>query len=125
MTEDQEGGEPNRWKNCEACGKMLLKKIVVQLSRATGVKTQLLAAEPLILHVNARPHIADVATKKLRNYGWEVLHYASYSPPDFDLFPKLKEPMRGRSFPSLEELSTDAMVHELIDTRIKVLSWME
>ena len=28
------------------------------------------------------------------------------SPPDFDLFPKLKKPMRGRRFSSLEELST-------------------
>lgn len=28
------------------------------------------------------------------------------SPPDFDLFPKLKEPMHGRRYPSLEELST-------------------
>ena len=29
------------------------------------------------------------------------------SPPDFDLFPKLKEPMRGRCFSSLELLCTD------------------
>jgi hypothetical protein len=27
------------------------------------------------------------------------------SPPDFDLFHKLKEPMRGHHFPSLEEVS--------------------
>jgi hypothetical protein len=27
------------------------------------------------------------------------------SPPDFDLFHKLKEPMRGHRFPSLEEVS--------------------
>jgi hypothetical protein len=27
------------------------------------------------------------------------------SPPDFDLFPKLKEPMRGHHFSSLEEVS--------------------
>ena len=49
--------------------------------------------------------------QKLRNYGWELLPYMPYSPvtspPDFDLFPKLKEPMRGRRFPSLEELSID------------------
>ena len=50
-------------------------------------------------------------TKKLRAYGWEVLLHAPYSPekspPDFDLFPKHKEPMNGRSFSSLGELSTD------------------
>jgi hypothetical protein len=27
------------------------------------------------------------------------------NPPDFDLFRKLKEPMRGHCFPSLEEVS--------------------
>ena len=49
--------------------------------------------------------------KKLHDYGWEVLPHAPYSPdmsqPDFDIFPKLKEPIRERRFSSLEELSTD------------------
>jgi hypothetical protein len=38
-----------------------------------------------------------------------VLPHAPYSPdmspPDFELFPKLKQPMRGQRFSSLEELS--------------------
>ena len=71
-------------------------------------RPQLLMVGPLILHGNARPHIADVVTKKLRDYGWEVLPHAPYSldmsPPDFDVFPKLKEPMCGRRFSSLDEL---------------------
>ena len=66
---------------------------------------------PLILHDKARPHIADVVTKKLRDYGWEVLPHAPFSPdlsqPDFNLAPKLKERTRGRRFSTLEELSTD------------------
>ena len=58
-------------------------------------------AGPLILHDNARPHIADVVT----TYGWEVLPHAPYSP---DMSPpKLKEPMRGQCISSLEELSTN------------------
>ena len=73
-------------------------------------RSQLLVAGPLILHENARPYIADVVTTKFRDYGWEVLPYASYSPdvcsPDFHLFPKLKEPMHGR-FSSLDEISID------------------
>ena len=40
-----------------------------------------------------------------------MLSHALYSPgmrpPYFDLFPKLEEPVRGRRFSSLEELSTD------------------
>ena len=53
----------------------------------------------------------DVITQNLRDYGWEVLPHASYSPdmssPDFDIFPKLREPMHGQRFSCLEELSTD------------------
>ena len=56
-----------------------------ELSRATGAKLrrkmhknrpQLLMAGPLILHDSAHSHIADVVTKKLRDYGWEVLPHA-------------------------------------------------
>lgn len=72
-------------------------------------RPQLLEAGPLILHDNARPHIGNVVHEKLRKYGWEVLPHPPYSPdmspPDFDLFPKLKKPFRGRRFASLEELS--------------------
>ena len=48
--------------------------------------------------------------KKLRDYVWEMSPHAPYSadmsPSDFDLFPEMKEPMHGRRFSSLEELST-------------------
>ena len=48
-------------------------------------------------------------TDLLSKYEREVLPYALYSPdlspPDFDLFHKLKEPMRGQLFPSVEEVS--------------------
>ena len=41
--------------------------------------------------------------------GWEVLPHPAYSPdlspPDFNLFPKLKEPMRGKRYATLEDLS--------------------
>jgi len=64
---------------------------------------------PLILHDNARPHLGKVVTDLLSKYEWEVLLHAPYSPdmspPDFDLFPKLKEAMRGHCFSSLEEVS--------------------
>ena len=74
-------------------------------------RPQLLVAGPLFLHDNARPHIADVVTNKLRDYEWEMLPYAPYSPhtspSDFDLHLKLKELMRGRRSVSLEELSID------------------
>ena len=63
----------------------------------------------LILHDNARPHLAKVVTDLLSMYKWEVLPHPPYIPdmslPDFNLFPKMKEPMRGHRFSSLEEVS--------------------
>jgi hypothetical protein len=60
---------------------------------------------PLFLHDNARPHLGKFVTDLLSKYEWEVLPYMPYSPQKFDLFHKLKEPMCGHRFPSLEEVS--------------------
>ena len=72
-------------------------------------RPDLLRDGPLILHDNARPHLGKVVTGLLSKYEWEVLPHAPYSPdmspPDFDLFPKVKEQMRGHRFSSLEEVS--------------------
>ena len=90
-------------------------------------RSQLLVAEPLIPHDNARPHIEDIVTKNVRIMGgkWYLMRPNSpdMSPPDFDLFPKLKEPMRERCFSSLEERPTD--VTRAIRHMLKVVSWME
>ena len=62
----------------------------------------------LILHDNVSPHEANVVQELLESYQWEVLDHPPYSPdlspPDFDLFPKLKEPSRGIRYKSLDEL---------------------
>ena len=72
-------------------------------------RPDLLGDEPLILHDYARPHLGKIVTELLSKYEWEALPHAPYSPdmspPDFDLFHELKEPMRGHRFPSLEEVS--------------------
>jgi hypothetical protein len=69
----------------------------------------LLGNGTLILHDNARPHLGKVVTDWLSKYEWEELPHAPYSPDmspsDFDLLHKLKEPMPGHHFPSLEEVS--------------------
>ena len=72
-------------------------------------RPDLLGDGSLILHDNARPHLGKVVTDLVSKYEWDVLSHAPYSPdmslPDFDLFHKLKEPIRGHCFPSLEEVS--------------------
>jgi len=70
-------------------------------------RPDLLGNGPLLLY-NARPHLGKVVTDVLSKYEWEVLPHAPYSPdmspPDFDLFHKLKEPMRGHRLPSPQRL---------------------
>ena len=72
-------------------------------------RPDLLEKGVLILHDNARPHIGKVVRELLDRYSWEVLPHPPYStdmsPPDFDLFPKLKINMRGVRFSTLEDLS--------------------
>jgi transposase len=66
------------------------------------------AAGILILH-NAWPHVSGAVLEILEKYGWQVLPHPPYSPdmspPDFDLFPKLKKPLCGKRFRSIEEVS--------------------
>jgi hypothetical protein len=72
-------------------------------------RPDLLEDGPVILHDKARPHLGKVVIELLSKYEWEMLPHVPYSPdmspPDFDLFHKIKEPMRGHCFPSLEEVS--------------------
>jgi len=53
--------------------------------------------------------MGKVVIDLLSKYEWEMLPHVPYrpdmSPQDFDLFPKLKDSMRGHRFSSLEELS--------------------
>ena len=71
-------------------------------------RPELLAAGPILLHDNATPHGAQGVTSLLERYEWETLDHPPYSPDlspcDFDLFPKLKEDMRGIRYTDIEAL---------------------
>ena len=67
---------------------------------------------PLILQDNAAPHRARITQDALEQLQWECLPHPPYSPdlspPDFELFSRLKEPLRGQRFQSLEEVKSAA-----------------
>jgi transposase len=48
-----------------------------------------------VRHDKAPPHVSGAVSEILEKYGWQVLPLLLYSPdmspPDFDLFPKLKK----------------------------------
>ena len=62
-------------------------------------------------YINARPHTSGAVSDILEMYGWQVLPHPPYSsdmsPPVFDLLPKLKKPLRGKRFRSIEEVSNE------------------
>jgi len=76
-----------------------------------------LAVGPLILYDNASCHESGVVKALLEEYECEVLPHPPYSPdispPDFDQFPKLKEPLRGIRFSDLDEL------HEAMSAEVR------
>jgi hypothetical protein len=65
-------------------------------------------ASPLVLHDSARCHVARPVQDLLAQWQWETVEHPPYSldmsPCDFDLFPKMKEPLRGKRFRSVEEV---------------------
>ncbi|PNF37862.1 hypothetical protein B7P43_G07420 [Cryptotermes secundus] len=82
-----------------------------ELARETGL------AHTTVLHIlkerldmtklNARPHAAQAVADLFDRWGWEVLYHPPYppdlSPCDFDLIPKMKEPLRGIRFRTAPE----------------------
>jgi len=62
-------------------------------------------------YINARPHASGAVSEILEKYGWQVLPHPPFSPdmspPVFDLFQKLKKPLSGKRFRSIEEVSND------------------
>lgn len=81
-------------------------------ARLRKCRTDLKSNGVIILHDNARPHKGVSVVQFFENNGWEILPHPPYSPdmspPDFDLFPKWKEELRGVRFTDLESLQQRA-----------------
>jgi hypothetical protein len=68
----------------------------------------LLSSGVMLLHDNARPHVASITQAMLQEFGCDVFEHPAYSqdlaPSDFHLIPKLKKFLDGRRFKSDEEV---------------------
>jgi transposase len=76
--------------------------------KLTGINSRAVISE----HKLTRGLTPQVQYRKfLEKYVWQVLPHPPYSPdmspPAFDLFPKLKKPLRGKRFRSNEEVSNE------------------
>lgn len=62
----------------------------------------------LVLHDNARPHVARLTQETLARFDWEHLAHAPYSPDmapsDYHLFRALEHFLRGKKFEAIDEM---------------------
>ncbi|KAF2366449.1 hypothetical protein FHG87_002806 [Trinorchestia longiramus] len=65
---------------------------------------------PILLHDNARPHVARMTVQKLTELGYETLPHPPYSPDlsltDYHLFKHLSTFLDGKTFRSKQEVET-------------------
>ncbi|PNF34176.1 hypothetical protein B7P43_G17865, partial [Cryptotermes secundus] len=64
----------------------------------------------VLLHDNARPHVANRTAARLQSFGWEIMEHALYSldliPSDYHVFGPMKKFLAGQRFISDDDTKT-------------------
>lgn len=65
----------------------------------------------ILLHDNARPHVAKLSRERIKEFGWEVLLHPPYSPDlapsDFHLFRALQNHLNEKQFDNRDNLKSN------------------
>ena len=99
------------WKMLERNATVNKELYIAQLhcvNEAIRLKRPHRQGQTILLHDNARPHVAQVVKATLQELEWEVLQHLLYSlnlaPMDYYLFCSLSNHMRGVTFDNEEDL---------------------
>lgn len=111
-----------RWetlKNKETVDKDLYVAQLHRLNDAIHLKRPNRKGQVILLHDNARPHVAKVVKATLQELDWEVLRHPPYSPDlaptDYHLFRSLSNNLRGVTFDNVHDL--EKWLNNFFDSR--------
>ena len=110
------------WEMLERNATVNKKLYIAQLhhvNEAIRLKRPHRQGQTILLHDNARPHVAQVVKASLQELEWKVLQHPPYSPDlaptDYYLFRSLSNHMRGVTFDNEEDLKN--WLNKFFDTR--------
>ncbi|EYC03667.1 hypothetical protein Y032_0092g2550 [Ancylostoma ceylanicum] len=96
----------------ESFGSLRYSYQLQELADAIGLKRRKID-HVVLLHDNARPHVAKLTHQKIAELGWEVLPHSAYSPQlapsDYHLFRALKLHLREKKFDNQTQLENEIL----------------
>ncbi|KAG8227306.1 hypothetical protein J437_LFUL004855 [Ladona fulva] len=99
---------------------MALLWVAAKVETLRKKRQHFLRNPPIILHDNTRAHTAQAVAALFGRWDWEVLYHPPYStdlsPCDFDLIPKMEEPLRGIRFRTVPE------IRQAVDRSIRTIN---
>ena len=98
--------EPKQTLNANLYSEQLMRLNVKNIGKKNLTRSR--EEKTILLHDNARPHVAKVTQETIMELEWDVLPHAAYSPDlapsDYYLFRSLEHYLRDKNFTNIQDL---------------------